>query len=550
MALNASQLFEIYHATKNLVSNTDNQIINKKFQFVSELFSEKQNDFTLQIMVYGVYNAGKSTLINALLGEKCAATGDVPLTDKIFEYQWNNYVIYDTPGVDAPKDHEIVTVEQLRKVDGIIFVVNPSGAAEEEKTLKVLVDLLADKKKVFLVFNEKNSLSNEDFVRLKDLTRERIQVIAENQGLHDILKEIPIFKVNALRALKGKLDNKPGLLNLSGFPELTAGLDQFLSSITNEDICVRLTKVLSDFITDALFEIKNNSQSTIIEGYNDLLVFISTCHQETRGRLKALIEREKTKVYRQSKQLLFQDLKNSESIINKVFEEGLESIGYEYQQEAQHLEILLQDKIDNLQKIIITNDGNQGLCSSINMGEEESTEIHNSQDKESTLINADNITSVVKTVQTFTKPDHIVTGLKVVKDWMPSLMKGIGPKTMEKWASAAVGKWIPYVGTAVTVLTSVWSMFSADSEDQQLQRQITQQKKERERFEQQVNDYAEEISSSFENSANNMVFESLDPWICELIEKIKETLGEMNEHDRNNQNELLSFEHLQIKLNG
>ena len=49
------------------------------------------------------------------------------------------------------------------------------------------------------------------------------------------------------------------------------------------------------------------------------------------------------------------------------------------------------------------------------------------------------------------KPEHIVSGLKVAKSVMPSLIKGIGAQTMEKWGAALIGKWIPYVGVAVTV---------------------------------------------------------------------------------------------------
>jgi len=37
-------------------------------------------------MVYGFYNAGKSTLINALLGDERAPTGDVPTTAEAKEY--------------------------------------------------------------------------------------------------------------------------------------------------------------------------------------------------------------------------------------------------------------------------------------------------------------------------------------------------------------------------------------------------------------------------------------------------------------------------------
>lgn len=121
----------------------------EKYKPIQVQFEDKCSHPDARIMVYGVYNAGKSTLINALVGEEVAATGDIPLTDRVDSYHWNNTVILDTPGVDAPLEHEQVTREQMLKADAIIFVVNPSGAAEEEKTFKVLIDILQARKQLF-----------------------------------------------------------------------------------------------------------------------------------------------------------------------------------------------------------------------------------------------------------------------------------------------------------------------------------------------------------------------------------------------------------------
>lgn len=50
-----------------------------------------------RIMVYGVYNAGKSTLLNALLGSEQAAMADRPETAEIRGYDWRGYTLLDTP---------------------------------------------------------------------------------------------------------------------------------------------------------------------------------------------------------------------------------------------------------------------------------------------------------------------------------------------------------------------------------------------------------------------------------------------------------------------
>ena len=55
------------------------------------------------LMFYGVYNAGKSSLLNAIFGEVKASVADVPETHKVTYYKWNNFDLVDTPGVNGPK---------------------------------------------------------------------------------------------------------------------------------------------------------------------------------------------------------------------------------------------------------------------------------------------------------------------------------------------------------------------------------------------------------------------------------------------------------------
>ncbi|WP_172452641.1 GTPase [Chromatium okenii] len=51
-------------------------------KIVTDDVQKKAIDATPVVMVFGVYNAGKSTLLNAMLGEERASMADKPETDK------------------------------------------------------------------------------------------------------------------------------------------------------------------------------------------------------------------------------------------------------------------------------------------------------------------------------------------------------------------------------------------------------------------------------------------------------------------------------------
>jgi ribosome biogenesis GTPase A len=54
------------------------------------------------ILLYGNYNAGKSTLINLLLERTAAKVDDIPTTASIDEYEWCGIRLLDSPASMRP----------------------------------------------------------------------------------------------------------------------------------------------------------------------------------------------------------------------------------------------------------------------------------------------------------------------------------------------------------------------------------------------------------------------------------------------------------------
>ena len=116
----------------NNVANEFVEFIEEEFGEFNTYFCEKVNENVVsllnvdkpKIMVYGIYNSGKSTLINSLCKEQVAEMADRPMTYQISEFDRGDYFLIDSPGVDAPIQHEIVTEEYINKCHIILFVIS------------------------------------------------------------------------------------------------------------------------------------------------------------------------------------------------------------------------------------------------------------------------------------------------------------------------------------------------------------------------------------------------------------------------------------------
>ncbi len=144
---------------------------------------EKINENVFQIATFGLVSKGKSSVINAFLGENILPRGPIHgVTQKPQSLRWNPYgskmqiEFVDTPGLDEIGGDSRTDMANLaaHQADLILFVVSGDITRTE---YKVICKLLENRKPVLLVFNKIDLYPEVDqntiWEKLKDLACQR-----------------------------------------------------------------------------------------------------------------------------------------------------------------------------------------------------------------------------------------------------------------------------------------------------------------------------------------------------------------------------------------
>lgn len=289
---------------------------------INELYKTKLADVKPQIMVYGIYNAGKSSIINELLGRDEAVVADKPMTDSVDYYEWNGYKIADTPGVGAPIEHEEVTTEHLKKADVVVFVMSTSGSNEKAENYVRMKDIADAGKKIIIVLNDKNG----DLGRNDDNIQTIKTKVAENMknvGIQDVDSKYCIVVVNAARAKKGRLENKPGMLQRSNIAELEKVV---LTELRNTDSFAIIRNTIFeiekyvDTIIDTLEKSDNDGE---IQSINNLLASLRERKVNIRKDISDFIKLKTTKLGKTLPDIIWAN-KDKQDTVNELVQQEID----------------------------------------------------------------------------------------------------------------------------------------------------------------------------------------------------------------------------------
>ncbi len=162
---------------------------------------------TAFVTIAGRTNAGKSSLLNAIIGEKIASVSNKPQTTRTRITGIRNIgdvqlVFFDTPGLHKPvnklSEHMLNTVkESVSDIDAVIFMMDCTKKINEQE-LNLLRSMNRSKMPVILVLNKIDLLRNKNDLApiIADMTTKAdfhaiIPVsVTENNGVDIVIDEI------------------------------------------------------------------------------------------------------------------------------------------------------------------------------------------------------------------------------------------------------------------------------------------------------------------------------------------------------------------------
>jgi hypothetical protein len=240
---------------------------------------------TFRVLIAGEFNAGKSTTVNAMLGDEVLPAAATPTTAVLCVVRWGepkrallyradatsrssldpapqeikvtelgHYVtvgassggpnkwglaeicwplefcrpgveIIDSPGLNDSPEHSRITLDYVNRADAVVFVFSALQALTEAERKVVDQQLkIFSHDNMFCLVNRINQVGDEDDVA--DVTADARARMKEYWALG----ENRVFFVDAKGALKGRQNRQPERVANSGLPVFEQSLEQFLTT--------------------------------------------------------------------------------------------------------------------------------------------------------------------------------------------------------------------------------------------------------------------------------------------------------------------------------
>lgn len=472
---------------------------------------EELDDHTLQVMLYGAYNAGKSTLINALIGQEKANVNDIPTTDTVDYYDWNGYRVLDTPGVNAPIDHEQTTIEQIKRTQVMLFVIREGDQDSKDLYLR-LFEMIKLNKKIFIVLNHQLTKDSDKATAYQKIIQILCHKASEYGVSNESIQQIKVLPMNAKTALTGRLkDNHPQLLERSGYSEFIEVFNDWLKSTDNQG---NQLSAIKSAVNELWYLPTINQLSTKdTSEHNELL---SRCREDKQ----MLVSCQRSLVV-EARNMVSHELMLMKSDISSC----IQSTQDQAQLDSQ-LQRLIDPIGDKLEAWI--NDSLGTVNGLLNV------EVSHRLQQSLSSNNPEYLDQVVKGLGNIATADNIKSLLLQGRAFKIPGLKGRWEKTLGQWAGKGV--------VVIQVLTALWDMYRAGKAQD---KQNAQERQVAVSLYQAVDEITSVVKREYGNIAEQVITEILNAQIRALDDEIGKITAEENQTQQDLQ-KVLDF---QSKLN-
>lgn len=498
------QKYQQHHPNQNSQIGTQTEMLRAEIQ-------QRIDHQILQVMLYGAYNAGKSTLVNVLLGKEVAKVNDIPTTDKIDQYDWDGIHLLDTPGVNAPIEHEQATDEQVKRTGAMLFVIR-EGDQDAKDVYARLFDMLKRGKKIFIVLN--HQLTNQDdLIRAQSRINQILTSLAQGYGVElEAVAQISVYPVNLKTAYNGRLKQQEKLIEHSGYTHFIEGFKQWVKLQDNEG---RYLETLKAQISEQWYNPAITSFESAVST-ND--------HQQVKALRddRLMLEIEQRSLKADAVRKITQEinlLKNnvSEALTGSKDQAELDTkLTMVFSELPAKLETWLGDEF-----------GKVGRKLSVVVNYEHSQPEHSSSTSQYT-------DALVDSAKTFlTDKESLKQTLLIGRALKIPMLKGRWASTLVKWA-----------GKAAIVMQAAMFLYDLHKANRDQNKENEQEKN----LSLKLYQIVEEISSSVISDMTKSVHEIIDNAFAEQIKDIQHQIDALETEDGEIKNDLTQLIHLKNQM--
>ena len=206
------------------------------------------------VSIIGRTNVGKSTIINALVGEKVAAVANKVQTTRtairaIVNRPNSQIIFIDTPGIHKPKSKLSETMIETaftftKDVDVIVFVIDGTSKEIGRGDSKILEKIKEANIKTILVINKIDMVQNkEDLLKLIDLYKQEYEFTA--------VVPISAVKKDNLEVLLTEIEKN--LKQGPAYYDVDEYTDQTTRQLVEEIIREKALKLLQDEVPHGIY---------------------------------------------------------------------------------------------------------------------------------------------------------------------------------------------------------------------------------------------------------------------------------------------------------